>query len=266
MYDRFNRKINYLRISVTDRCNLRCTYCMPEEGVTLKNHRDILSFEEIMAVVGAGVKLGINKIRLTGGEPLVRKDIAGLVEQIIRTEGITDVGLTTNGTLLRGLANELREAGLKRLNISLDTLNSDKYTCITRKGRLDEVLEGIETAIRLGFDPIKINFVRIRGVNEDDEALVREFCREKGLSLRLIRQMNLAEGEFYPVEGGSGGVCKVCNRFRLTADGYIVPCLFSDYGYSIREMGIEQAFNKALNIKPESGETSVKNHFYSIGG
>jgi len=266
MYDRYDRKINYLRISVTDRCNLRCTYCMPEEGVVLKKHSDILSFEEIMEVVRTGVRLGIDKIRLTGGEPLVRRDIAGLVKQIVNTEGIRDVGLTTNGVLLSKMAGELKEAGLRRLNISLDTLDSEKYTCITRNGKLETVLEGIREARHLGFDPIKINFVRIKGVNEEDELKVREFCLENSLKLRFIRQMDLAAGEFYPVEGGNGGVCKVCNRLRLTADGYMVPCLFSDYGYNIREHGIEQAFYKALNRKPESGEHSLTKQFYNIGG
>jgi len=266
MFDRYNRKISYLRISVTDRCNLRCTYCMPEEGVALKAHSDILAFDEIMEVVRIGVKLGINKIRLTGGEPLVRKDIAVLVEQIAHTKGISDLGLTTNGILLPRMAKELKKAGLKRLNISLDTLNNEKYTCITRKGRLEDVLEGIETALGLGFDPVKINFVRIKGVNEEDEQAVRKFCTEKGLKLRFIRQMNLASGEFYPVEGGEGGVCRVCNRLRLTADGFLVPCLFSDFGYSIRDLGIEESFYRALNSKPESGEISLKNQFYTIGG
>lgn len=266
MLDQYNRNINYLRISVTDRCNLRCSYCMPEEGVDQKKHEDILSFEEILEVVETGVKLGINKIRLTGGEPLVRKDIAKLVQQINTIKGIDDIGLTTNGVLLARMAKELKTAGLKRLNISLDTLNDEKYACITRIGKLEDVLKGIDTAIELGFDPIKINFVRMKGENEEDETLVKAFCDEKGLKLRFIRQMNLKTGEFYPVEGGIGGVCKICNRLRLTADGYIVPCLFSDFGYSIREMGIEQAFFKALNKKPETGKTSINNQFYNIGG
>jgi len=266
MYDQYKRKINYLRISVTDRCNLRCIYCMPVEGIPHKKHSDILRFEEILEVVKVGMKLGINKIRLTGGEPLVRKDIANLVKQIISIEGIDDVGLTTNGVLLSRMAKELKEAGLKRLNISLDTLNKEKYTNVTRNGRLEDVLEGIDIAIKLGFAPIKINFVRIKGVNEEDEAEVKAFCSEKGLELRFIRQMNLSKGEFYPVEGGNGGICKICNRLRLTADGFIVSCLFSDFGYNIKEMGIEQAFMKALNKKPETGKTSLRNHFYNIGG
>lgn len=266
MYDRFNRKITYLRISVTDRCNLRCRYCMPEEGVSLKNHSEILSFEEILKVVQTGVKLGINKIRLTGGEPLVRKDLAGLIRMIKSVDGINDIGLTTNGTLLPRFAEDLWNAGLMRLNISLDTLNREKYRQITRTDKLDDVLEGIRIARELGFNPVKINFVRIPGVNGEDEQEVRQFCNQHGLKLRFIRQMDLSTGEFYPVEGGSGGVCQVCNRLRLTADGKIIPCLFSDFGYSIREAGIEQAFIKALNGKPENGEVSSGHHFYNIGG
>ncbi len=266
MLDRFNRNITYLRISVTDRCNLRCRYCMPEEGIALKDHRDILSFEEIIDVVNTGVKLGINKIRLTGGEPLVRKDVSKLIAMIKATEGIDDIGLTTNGTLLPVFAQDLWNAGLRRLNISLDTLNKAKYREITRTDKLNQVLEGIEVAKKSGFDPIKINFVRIPGVNEEDEKEVKAFCKQQGLKIRFIRQMDLSSGEFYPVEGGSGGTCKICNRLRLTADGKIIPCLFSDFGYSIRESGVEAAFYKALNMKPESGHVSKNHSFYNIGG
>ncbi|MEX2369577.1 MAG: radical SAM protein [Bacteroidales bacterium] len=266
MLDRFNRNITYLRISVTDRCNLRCRYCMPEEGVSLKDHNEILSFEEIINVVKTGVKLGINKIRITGGEPLVRKDVAELIHMIKGIGGIEDIGLTTNGTLLPKFADDLWEAGLRRLNISLDTINKDKYKDITRTGKLDDVLTGIEMAKKLGFNPIKINFVRIPGVNEEDEKSVKQFCSQQGLKIRFIRQMDLATGKFSPVEGGSGGACKICNRLRLTADGKIIPCLFSDFGYSIREYGIEEAFGKALHKKPESGQVSKNHNFYNIGG
>jgi cyclic pyranopterin phosphate synthase len=266
MLDQYKRNITYLRISVTDRCNLRCSYCMPEEGLSMKNHSDILSFEEIVEVVKVGVKLGINKVRLTGGEPLVRKGLADLISQINDIDGIADIGLTTNGILLPKMAKDLKEAGLKRVNISMDTLNKEKFASITRIGKLEDVLNGIQTAQDLGFDPIKINFVRIKGVNEEDEAAVKAFCKENNLKLRFIRQMDLAKGEFEPVEGGDGGVCSICNRLRLTADGFMIPCLFSDYGYSIREIGIEEAFYRALNKKPESGQVSHKNKFYNIGG
>ncbi len=266
MLDRYNRNITYLRISVTDRCNLRCRYCMPEEGIILKDSRDILSFEEITDVVKAGVKLGISKIRLTGGEPLVRKGIADLIRMIKDIPGIEDIGITTNGTLLPLMAEKLWKAGLRRINISLDSINREKYREITRADKLEEVLTGIAIARKMGFNPVKINFVRIPGVNEEDEKEVRQFCIQHGLKIRFIRQMNLATGEFYPVEGGDGGICKICNRLRLTADGMIIPCLFSDFGYSIREWGIEEAFGKALNRKPQSGQVSNRHNFYNIGG
>ncbi|MFC2089593.1 GTP 3',8-cyclase MoaA [Bacteroidota bacterium] len=266
MLDRFNRKISYLRISVTDRCNLRCIYCMPEEGVSLKKHEDILTLEEITEVVQTGVKLGISKVRLTGGEPLVRKGIASLIEKLQAVEGIEDLGLTTNGVLLSKMAEDLRSAGLQRLNISLDTLDPLKYRNITKNGNLQDVLDGINEAVRLGFDPIKINFVRLTNVNENDEEEVRRFCKERGLKLRFIQQMNLETGDFSEVEGGTGGVCKICNRLRLTSDGNIVPCLFSNHGYNIREMGIEEAFYKALQMKPESGDRTHAHGFYNIGG
>lgn len=266
LIDQYNRKINYLRISVTDRCNLRCQYCMPEEGITLKKHKDILTYDEILRVIETGASLGINKIRLTGGEPLVRKGITGLISQIKSINRIEDIGLTTNGILLPVIAGDLRKAGLNRVNISLDTLDPVKYKTITRIGTVKQAIEGIFAAREAGLDPIKINFVRIKGVNEADEAEVAGFCEKYGFQIRFIRQMNLQEGEFYPVEGGMGGVCEQCNRMRLTADGYIIPCLFSDYGYNIKEFGTEQAFYLALNKKPKNGKAANTHHFYNIGG
>ena len=266
MFDRFNRRINYLRISVTDRCNFRCTYCMPAEGVPLKKHEEILSFDEIAEVVKVGAQLGLSKIRLTGGEPLVRKDIAVLVKMLAQTGGIEDIGLTTNGVFLPQLAKSLKEAGLSRVNISLDTMNPEKFREISRTGNLDDVLKGIDAALEAGLNPVKINFVRIPGVNEADEAEVRSFCNQKGLKLRFIRQMNLEKGEFYPVEGGAGGVCDVCNRLRLTADGFLVPCLHSELRFNIREMGIEAAFRSAVQFKPEEGTGTKSHEFSNIGG
>lgn len=266
MFDRFNRRINYLRISVTDRCNFRCTYCMPAEGVPLKKHEEILSFDEIAEVVKVGAHLGLTKIRLTGGEPLVRKDIAVLVQMLAEIEGIEDIGLTTNGVFLPQLAKPLKKAGLSRVNISLDTMNPKKFREISRTGNLSDVLKGIDAALEAGLQPVKINFVRISGINENDEAEVRAFCNEKGLKLRFIRQMNLEKGEFYPVENGAGGVCEVCNRLRLTADGFLVPCLHSELRFNIREMGIEEAFKRAVQFKPEEGTGTKSHEFSNIGG
>jgi cyclic pyranopterin phosphate synthase len=239
---------------------------MPADGACLIKHVEMLSFDEIVEVVKIGVKMGITKIRLTGGEPLVRKDISQLIDMINQIDGIEDIGLTTNGILLSALAVTLKNAGLKRVNISLDTLNHEKYKQITRTGNLDEVLKGIDTSIDIGFHTVKINFVRIKGINEEDEKEVKEFCREKKLVLRIIRQMNIETGEFYPVKGGDGGICHICNRLRLTADGYIKPCLFSDYGFNVKEWGIYEAFLKALDKKPLEGHSSKSHQFYNIGG
>lgn len=266
MYDRFNRHISYLRISVTDRCNLRCVYCMPAEGVPLKKHSEILSFDEITEIVRIGAQLGLKKIRLTGGEPLVRKDLPTLVKMIAETDGIEEIALTTNGIFLPEFAKPLKAAGLNRVNISLDTLDPEKFNKITRGGVLEDVIKGIESAIEAGLNPVKINFVRIPGENEDDEKAVREFCASKNLQLRFIRQMNLKTGEFDAVEGGYGGICEVCNRLRLTADGYIVPCLHSGLRYNIRELGVLEALRQAIEFKPEKGTGTEAHVFSNIGG
>ena len=266
MYDRFKRHINYLRISVTDRCNFRCVYCMPSEGVPLKSHEEILTFREIVEVVRVGARMGINKIRITGGEPLVRKDLPELIKMISEIEGIEDIGMTTNGVLLPGFAKELKSAGLNRVNVSLDTLDPVKFREITRLGELNDVLTGIDAALKENLTPVKINFVRIPGVNEADEQTVREFCKEKKLKLRIIRQMNLKTGEFYPVNGGSGGICTICNRLRLSADGYIVPCLHSGLRFHVRELGIEEAYRRAVDLKPEKGIGTESHEFSNIGG
>lgn len=266
MFDRFNRHINYLRISVTDRCNFRCEYCMPPEGVPLKKHQDILSFIEIVEIVKKGTKLGLSKIRLTGGEPLVRKDLPKLVKMLSHIPEITDIGLTTNGVLLPKYAKQLKEAGLNRVNISLDTLDPQKFKRITRLGELQDVLRGIDAALEAQLLPVKINFVRIPGRNEEDEQVVREFCEKKNLKLRFIRQMDLRTGEFYSVEGGKGGICEICNRLRLTADGFIVPCLHSELRYSTRNLGTEEAFKQAVQFKPEKGMGTTSHEFSNIGG
>jgi len=265
MFDRFNRPINYLRISVTDRCNLRCTYCMPEEGIRLLDHSDILSFEEITEFTKLAVANGITKVRLTGGEPLVRKDIVELVAMLAEIGGLEDLSMTTNGILLTKYAADLKKAGLNRINISLDTVNPDNYCQITRNGELAQALEGIEAAQKAGLEPIKINCVLL-GQTDDDIRILKQFCDESGLSLRFIHQMNLKTGEFSTVEGGDGGNCNKCNRVRLLANGNIKPCLFSDLAYNIRELGHQEALNLALGNKPKAGTYSKSGEFYSIGG
>ena len=266
MYDRFNRPITYLRISVTDRCNLRCTYCMPAEGVKMIGHSDILSYEEIIAVVQEAVQMGVTKVRITGGEPLVRKGIVSLVERIAKIEGIQDFGLTTNGILLSDFAEPLAGAGLHRINISLDTLNFEKYALITRGGDLQIVLDGIQAAKKAGLTPIKINCVVRQSSNEPEASEVKAFCHKEGLEVRFIHEMSLKDGYFTIVENGHGGDCKHCNRLRLTANGMIRPCLFSDLQYNIRELGIRNALEMAVGMKPEKGSVNDTGKFYNIGG
>ncbi len=266
MYDRFNRHINYLRISVTDRCNLRCTYCMPAEGIQLMDHKDILSFEEITEVVRVAVSLGIDKFRITGGEPLVRKDILTLVSQLASIEGVKDLSMTTNGIFLEELAQPLKDAGLRRVNISLDTLDPLKFSEITRGGDLNSVLKGIIAAKEVGLEPVKINCVVYKSSNEKDALEVKEFGRLNDLQVRFIQQMNLETGEFSIVDGGNGGNCSICNRLRLTANGMVKPCLFDEQEFSVRELGAKNALLGALNCKPLKGCRNQKGSFYNIGG
>lgn len=265
MFDRYNRSISYLRISVTDRCNLRCTYCMPEEGVLLLDRSDILSFEEITDFTRMAIANGITKVRLTGGEPLVRKNIVELVSMLAQINGLEDLSMTTNGILLSKFASDLKKAGLNRINISLDTINPDKYCQITRNGDLTQVLEGIEAAQQAGLKPIKINCVLL-GQPDEETRQLRQFCESKGLKVRFIHQMNLKTGEFSKVDGGEGGNCSKCNRVRLLANGHIKPCLFSDLSYNIRELGHQEALNLSLGNKPRSGTYNLSGEFYNIGG
>jgi GTP 3',8-cyclase len=266
MLDSFSRQINYLRISVTDRCNLRCVYCMPEQGVKLMHHKDILSFEEIIEIVEVCVRFGVNKVRITGGEPLVRKGIVDFVKMLAAVPGIDDLSMTTNGTLLEQFAIPLAKAGMHRVNISLDSLNPENYRQITRVGDLKSILKGIESAFEAGLTPIKINCVIKESKDEPDAREVEAFCLSRGYKVRFIREMNLKTGLFSTVIGGDGGNCKSCNRLRLTANGKIKPCLFSDLEFDVRELGIEQAIMKAIGKKPESGTENKINSFSNIGG
>ncbi len=186
--DTFGRVHNNLRISVTDRCNLRCTYCMPEDVVFL-DRSELLTLEEIAHFVRVAVPLGIDKIRLTGGEPLMRRGLAQLVRMLAAVEGIRDIGLTTNGLLLAEHAQELFDAGLRRLNVSLDTLNPQRFREVARRDGLERVLEGIQAARRVGFQPIKINAVSIRGITEAEVVPLARYARDNGLEMRFIEYM-----------------------------------------------------------------------------
>lgn len=266
MFDSYNRRINYLRISVTDRCNLRCAYCMPAEGIELMQHTEILSFEEILHVVDAAIQLGVDKIRITGGEPLVRKGIVNLVQMIASRPAILDLGMTTNGQLLEQFALPLKEAGLHRINISLDTMDPEKYQQITRGGKIEKVFNGIEASVKAGLLPVKINCVISKSINEPDAQQVAEYGKKLGLKVRFIRQMDLEKGEFYIVDGGSGGDCSTCNRLRVTANGMVKPCLFNDMEYSVRKHGAAEALKLALGNKPSCGTLNRHGEFYNIGG
>jgi cyclic pyranopterin phosphate synthase len=266
VYDRYNRNIHYLRISVTDRCNLRCKYCMPEKGIELLKREDILSFEEIISYTKIAVGKGIDKVRVTGGEPLTRRNIVYLIKLLANVDGIKDLSLTTNGILLAEFAESLKYAGLNRVNISLDTVDPSRYKEITRGGDFNRVMQGIDAAERAGLLPIKINCVVRKSSDEPDALGVKAFCKGRKFYVRFIHRMNLETGEYAPVEGGTGGNCKLCNKLRLSSDGNLRPCLFDDLSFNVRQLGAEKAIQMAIDAKPECGTKSVQNKFNVIGG
>jgi len=218
--DSFQRPINYLRISVTDRCNLRCVYCMPAEGVSLMSHDDILNYEEIYTVVKAAAEMGINKVRLTGGEPLVRAGLPELVRLLASIDTIDDISLTTNGNLLARHAAELKQSGLQRVNISLDTLKPDRFEQITRCGNLEDTLEGIEVARAVGLNPVKINVVVMSGVNDDELPDFAARTVSDGWHVRFI--------ELMPTSGDESMAAKLVSvrdmKRRLDPLGKLEPC------------------------------------------
>ncbi len=239
---------------------------MPGDGVTLIRHEDILTYDEITGFTRVAVEAGISKVRITGGEPLVRKGVTDLVAMLSGIEGISDLSMTTNGILLADYAAGLASAGLMRVNISLDTIDPDKYSYVTRGGNIAAVFRGIAAAQEAGLRPVKINCVIKSTPDEGDARAVADYCMREGLEVRFIRQMDLASGTFSVVHGGSGGHCARCNRLRLTPEGMIKPCLFSDTGYSVRELGAKEALARALANKPEKGTVNNINGFYNIGG
>ncbi len=280
MKDPFGREITYLRVSVTDRCNLRCRYCMPAAGLKLLRHEDILRYEEIVGVVSAAVDMGFRKIRLTGGEPLVRRGVLALVSMLARIDGVEDLAMTTNGTMLAGKAAALKAAGLQRVNVSLDAIDPARYEHLTRGGRVADALAGIDAAIAAGLTPVKINCVvapppdesgddaGTRGLDDatPDARAVAAFAAERGCQVRFIREMNLANGEFWAVQGGKGGNCPICDRLRLTSDGFIRPCLFSNLKFDIRKFGPPQAIRLAIAAKPQAGQACDDRTMNGIGG
>ena len=278
MRDGFGREITYLRLSVTDRCNLRCRYCMPEEGVCRKRHDEMLSEEEMVTAVEAAASLGITKLRVTGGEPLVKKNILSICRRCAAIPGIREVCLTTNGVLLPENAVPLREAGVRRINLSLDTLDGEKYAAMTRRGKLDDALRGLDAALSAGFDKVKINAVLIGGFNDGEIPALAEMTLRYPVDVRFIELMPMVDGGFtekaflpcgvvleqlpglapvksdgtaklYRLPGAKGNVglisplsdrfCTRCDRLRLTADGKLKPCLHSGAEHSVK--GLDRA-------------------------
>lgn len=321
MKDGQGRQIDYLRISLTDRCNLRCIYCMPEHGVKSIPHESILTLEEVHKAIECASQLGIKHIRFTGGEPTVRKGLLGLIERTAQTPGIESVALTTNAILLPNMATDLKTAGLSRVNISLDTLDAEQYRFITRRGNLDDALKGVEAALSSGLSPVKLNTVVVRSLNQDLLSFAR-LTVDAPLHVRFIEYMPIGSGEdcggcgwglddvvsakeiietinmqaqsiglgslqpttatpdgwgpaqYYRLPDAQGTVgvisaisnhfCASCNRLRLTADGKIKPCLFSDTEYDIRSAlrkgdkeEVLSVFEAALSHKPSGHEHRV---------
>jgi len=191
LLDRFHRVHDYLRVSITDRCNLRCAYCMPESGLPWLDRAQVLSFEEITRFVRVCVSLGVTKVRITGGEPLVRRDVTGLVERLVGIDGIQDLSLTTNGVLLEELASPLRRAGLDRINISLDSLRRETFERLTRRDLFDRVMRGLEAAALAGFRPVKLNMVVVRGLNDGEIESFAELTRARPYQVRFLEYMPL---------------------------------------------------------------------------
>ncbi len=239
---------------------------MPAEGIKLLSHDKILTFDEIAGFTGTAVAHGITKVRITGGEPLVRRGIVNLVGMIAEIKGIKDLSMTTNGVLLKQFAMDLHSAGLQRVNISLDTIDPVKYEYITGSGNLNDVLKGIEAAKEAGLLPVKINCVIKESKEEEDAVAVSRFCQDNNLEIRYIHQMDLVKGHFSTVIGGIGGACSLCNRLRLTANGKLKPCLFNDIELDVRNLGFEEAIRTAIRLKPECGSFNHTGKFYNIGG
>lgn len=286
LIDTLGRKITYLRVSVTDRCNFRCVYCQPPEGVRWKEHDEILRYEEIAEVVRVMAAEGVHAIRLTGGEPLVRPHLSKLVRMLAEIPGIDDISLTTNGFLLEQQAAELAEAGLRRINVSLDTMKPELFHRITRLGTFEQVKRGLEAAEKYDLTPIKINMVVMRGINDDEIVPMAKLSLTHPWHMRYIELMPIGNqepwGDGFPapesmyysiqeirdqleplgleeVNGKSGNgpakeyrlqgaigkigmiaaigeaFCGTCNRLRLTSDGYLRPCLMSNFEINLKE-------------------------------
>jgi cyclic pyranopterin phosphate synthase len=241
---------------------------MPEAGIKLKSHADILPYEKIILIAEAAVKLGIHKFRLTGGEPLIRKNITFLIRELKAIPGISEVSMTSNGTLLDLLAADIHAAGLDRLNISLDTLDAGKYRQITRIGDIELVFAGIRAAQMAGFSNTKINMVLIPGFNNNEVDAMKKFCRENGLTLQRIHHYSLHNHESAQKELTAERPlsCGACNRLRLTADGKLKPCLFSNLEFTVDFNDIPASLEAAIQSKPQHGISCRNRENWQIGG
>ena len=240
--DSYKRPVKDLRISVTDRCNFRCTYCMPQDEYEWINKKEILTFEEITRLANLFVGLGVEKIRLTGGEPLVRKDLDHLVAKLSTIPGLEDLCLTTNGSLLAEQIEALKAAGLKRVNVSIDTLDNEKFKRMTKRGDLAKVLEGIFAAKKHGLKPIKLNAVVERGVNDDDIIPLVEFCREHGFAMRFIEYMDVGNANNWTSE-------------KLVSKKEILEAIGAHY--PLREIGRDQGSAPAVDYEFVDGNGDI---------
>jgi cyclic pyranopterin phosphate synthase len=270
MYDRFGRDIRYLRISVTTACNLACTYCVPDAGGgrpgscgDARRPSRLLTFDEIVLIAQAAVALDITKVRLTGGEPLLRPRLSVLVRRLKRVPGLEHVALTTNGVLLSGQALALKEAGLDSVNVSLDTLSPDRYTELTG-GDIRAVLRGILAAREAGI-PVKINAV----VLEDGEAEtgpLREYCAAEGLGIQLIERFHLDRTKITGRRYDRPHRCEECDRIRLLADGTLKPCLHTNQELDVDFRDLEGSLRRCIEAKPPRGGVCTNRHMVEIGG
>jgi cyclic pyranopterin phosphate synthase len=268
--DAFGRPIYYLRISVTDKCNYKCRYCMPEGGVAHKRHDEMLRYEDIALIASEAGKLGFNKLRLTGGEPLVKRDIEQCVALIADTGYFPDLCMTTNGSLLnRTKARALKQAGLSRMTVSLDTLDKEKFATITCGGCIDDVFAGIDAINEAGFTRTKINMVISNDTTQEELDGMRIFCDRKGVRLQCINRFSLADRTLVTtgiVVADRPPKCDVCNRIRITADGFIKSCLFSDNEQKIDLNAIQESLMRAVQAKPQAGVSCTTRRMNEIGG
>jgi len=265
MFDRFDRSITYLRISVTHACNLRCVYCAPPDGAPQRSRADLLTPEQMTEVARAAVRLGVTKIRLTGGEPLMRPDIVELVRMLAGIDGLAHIAMTTNATLLAPLAAPLRDAGLQSVNISLDTLDPARYRELTRGGNLDSALAGLHAALAVHLR-VKVNMVILGSTTSAEISGLRDFCAASGARLQLIDHFDLSQPKKERAAMDRPPPCGGCNRIRLMADGMLKPCLQANDEIPLDFSRLEESLREAILSKPRRGGVCTNRAMSQIGG